>query len=67
MINAELLYKLTRAGYCYREIGVHHHPRKGGRATGARPGVILRALRELFRYARKWQRELQRTAYHSRV
>ncbi|HEX6480941.1 MAG TPA: glycosyltransferase [Ktedonobacteraceae bacterium] len=57
MINAELLYKLTRAGYCYREIGVHHHPRKGGRATGARPRVILRALRELFTSARRWQRD----------
>jgi hypothetical protein len=67
MINAELLYKLAHAGHCYREIGVHHHPRKGGRATGARPGVIFRALRELFHYARKWQRELQGTPYRSRV
>ena len=59
MINAELLYKLSRAGCCYREIGVHHHPRKGGRATGARPGVIVRAMQELFAYAHKWQREFQ--------
>ena len=59
MINAELLYKLARAGCCYREIGVHHHPRKGGRAAGARPGVILRAMRELFSYARRWRREEQ--------
>jgi putative flippase GtrA len=57
MINAELLYRLTQAGYSYREIGVHHHPRQGGRATGARPSVILRAMRELFVYARKWHRE----------
>ncbi len=57
MINAELLYRLTRAGYSYREIGVHHHPRRGGQATGARPSVILRAMRELFVYARKWHRE----------
>jgi putative flippase GtrA len=59
MINAELLYKLTRAGYSYREIGVHHLPRQGGRATGARPAVILRALRELFVYARRWHQEEQ--------
>jgi Glycosyl transferase family 2 len=58
MINAELLYKLARAG-CYREIGVHHHPRKGGRAAGARPGVILRAMQELFSSARRWRREEQ--------
>jgi hypothetical protein len=57
MINAELLYRLTQAGYSYREIGVHHHPRQGGQATGARPSVILRAMRELFVYARKWHRE----------
>ena len=59
MINAELLYKLTRSGCGYREIGVHHHPRLGGRATGAKPGVILRALRELCVSARKWHREEQ--------
>jgi hypothetical protein len=57
MINAELLYRLTRAGGSYREIGVHHLPRIGGRATGAKLNVILRALRELFLYAHKWQRE----------
>src|SRR5579875_1957839 len=54
MINAELLYKLTRAGGSYREIGVYHHPRLAGRATGAKPAVILRALRDLFTYAWKW-------------
>ncbi len=48
MINAELLYKLKRAGYSYREVGVHHLPRRGGRATGASPRVIARAFRELF-------------------
>lgn len=57
MINAELLYKLKRLGYTFREVGVHHLPRKGGRATGARPGVILRAMRELFVYACRWYRE----------
>jgi len=59
MINAELLYKLTRAGYNYREIGVHHYPRLGGRATGANLRVIFRAFRELFTYAHKWRRERQ--------
>ncbi len=57
MINAELLYKLMRSGFTYKELAVHHLPRKAGRATGARPRVILRALRELFVYARKWRRE----------
>jgi glycosyltransferase involved in cell wall biosynthesis len=59
MINAELLYKLKRHGYTYREIGVYHYPRKGGHATGAKLSVILRALRELFEFARRSHREEQ--------
>jgi putative flippase GtrA len=57
MINAELLYKLKRDGYTYREVGVHHLPRRGGRATGANLSVIVRAFRELFYFTRKWRRE----------
>jgi glycosyltransferase involved in cell wall biosynthesis len=57
MINTEILYKFTRAGYTYTQIGVRHLPRLGGRATGAKPSVILRAFRELFIYALKWNRE----------
>lgn len=57
MINAELLYRLKRAGYSYREVGVRHLPRQGGRATGASLRVIVRAFRELFIFARKWRRE----------
>ena len=57
MINTEILYKFTRAGYTYTQVGVHHLPRRGGRATGAKLSVIGRAFRELFVYARKWHRE----------
>ncbi len=56
MINAELLYKLNSAGCTIREIAVHHLPRQGGKATGAKLSVIVRAFRELFIYSRKWQR-----------
>ncbi len=59
MINAELLYKLTHSGGTYREIGVQHLPRLSGRATGAKPAVIIRAFRELFLYANKWKQEEQ--------
>jgi putative flippase GtrA len=59
MINTEILYKFTRAGYTYTQVGVHHLPRRGGRATGAKPSVIIRAFRELFVFARKWNREEQ--------
>ncbi len=57
MINTEILYKFTRAGNTYTQVGVRHLPRRGGRATGAKPSVILRAFRELFVYAIKWHRE----------
>jgi glycosyltransferase involved in cell wall biosynthesis len=57
MINAELLYKLQHAGCRWNEVGVQHLPRLAGKATGAKLSVILRAFRELFTYARKWQQE----------
>ena len=60
MINAELLYRLQRAGCSYKEVGVIHLPRLHGQATGAKLSVILRAFRELFVSARKWNREEQK-------
>jgi putative flippase GtrA len=66
MINAEILYKFTRAGYTYTQLGVHHLPRHGGRATGAKPSVILRAFREMFKYARKWHAEEQKVIHASK-
>jgi glycosyltransferase involved in cell wall biosynthesis len=57
MINTELLYKFTRAGYTYTERGVHHLPRQGGRATGAKLSVIARAFWDMFIFARKWRQE----------
>ena len=59
MINTEILYKFTRAGYTYTQLGVRHLPRRSGRATVAKPAVIARAFHELFVYARKWHREEQ--------
>ena len=67
MINAELLYKLKRAGCTYREVGVQHLPRRGGRATGAKLSVIFRAFRELFAYAHKWRREEQKRIQQAQV
>ncbi len=60
MINTEILYKFTRAGYTYAQVGVQHLPRRGGKASGAKPAVIVRAFRELARYAIKWHREEKR-------
>ena len=57
MINTEILYKFIRADNTYTQVGVRHLPRHGGRATGAKLSVILRAFRELYVYAFKWHRE----------
>ncbi|HEX4207055.1 MAG TPA: glycosyltransferase [Ktedonobacteraceae bacterium] len=57
MINAEILWKFTRAGLTYTQVGVRHLPRKDGQATGAKPAVILRAFHELFFSAWKWHHE----------
>ena len=69
MINTEILFKFTRAGNTYTQLGVRHLPRHGGRATGAKLSVILRAFRELFVYAFKWHREekqLEKGARHNK-
>jgi glycosyltransferase involved in cell wall biosynthesis len=52
-IDLEILAKARRRGYRVREIPVRHRPRTAGRQTGARPGVILRAARELLRLWRE--------------
>jgi glycosyltransferase involved in cell wall biosynthesis len=57
MINTEILYKFIRAGNTYTQVGVRHLPRHGGRATGAKLSVIMRAFRELLVYAFKWHRK----------
>jgi glycosyltransferase involved in cell wall biosynthesis len=49
MISTELLVRAKKLGYRFREVGVHHYPRRAGQATGAKPAVILRAFKELFR------------------
>jgi Glycosyltransferases involved in cell wall biogenesis len=47
--SAELLIKLRAAGRTVVEVGVPHYPRTAGAATGAKPSVILRAVRDFWR------------------
>jgi hypothetical protein len=49
MLSAEFLVRARDAGYRIVEVPVTHFPRPAGSPTGARPEVILRAFRELFR------------------
>jgi len=47
--SAELLIKLRAAGATIVEVGVPHYARTAGSPTGAKPQVILRAVRDFWR------------------
>lgn len=46
--SAELLIRLQAAGRRVSEVGVPHYPRTAGSATGAKPRVVLRAVRDFW-------------------
>jgi len=46
--SAELLIKLGARGRRIEEVGVPHYPRTAGRPTGAKPQVVLRAVRDFW-------------------
>ncbi len=46
--SAELLIKLRERGRSVVEVGVPHHARTAGSATGAKPSVILRAVKDFW-------------------
>jgi len=53
LIDAEILAKASHKGYSITQKGVHHYPREAGSQTGARPKVIFRAFKELFKLYRQ--------------
>ncbi len=48
-LSAELLIKVEALGAHVVEEGVPHYPRTAGRASGAHPRVVLRAVRDFWR------------------
>jgi glycosyltransferase involved in cell wall biosynthesis len=46
--SAELLIKLRAAGRSVVEVGVPHYPRTAGSATGAKPSVVFRAVKDFW-------------------
>jgi glycosyltransferase involved in cell wall biosynthesis len=46
--SAELLIKLRASGRSVVEVGVPHYPRTAGSPTGAKPSVVLRAVRDFW-------------------
>ena len=47
-MTAELLIKLRERGRRLVEVGVPHYPRTAGNPTGARPSVVLRAVKHFW-------------------
>ncbi len=47
-LSAELLIKLRARGRSVVEVGVPHYPRTAGSPTGAKPQVIVRAVRDFW-------------------
>ena len=58
-ISSELLIKAKRQGYKIAEVGVHHYPRKAGKATGASLKVILSGFSDLWRLRGKLQTKFE--------
>jgi hypothetical protein len=58
LIDAEVLARAIRLGYCIGQVGVHHYPRTEGEQSGANLKVILRAFKELF----KLRKEINKSA-----
>jgi len=48
-ISSELLIKTQKSGFKITEVGVHHYPRKGGKATGRNLKVIIGSFIDLFK------------------
>ncbi|MCX6995555.1 MAG: glycosyltransferase family 2 protein [Kiritimatiellaeota bacterium] len=58
MLDTELLAGAKACGYGMAEVEVTHLPRTAGRATGAKLIVIVRAVRDLLRFRRRFRREM---------
>ncbi len=52
-IDAELLLEAARLGARVREVGLHYHTRVAGLSKAASSKVVLRILREMWRYWRR--------------
>ncbi len=59
--SAEMIIKLRASGRSVVEVGVPHYPRTAGSATGAKPQVVLRAVRDF------WRLRLRMSADRSRA
>lgn len=61
LIDAEILARAIRKGYCITQKGVHHYPRTAGAQTGANLRVVFRAFKELFKLHSQIRKESPQT------
>ena len=55
-ISSELLIKAKKKGFKIVQLGVHHYPRRAGKATGASLKVVLSGLKDLIKLKAKLSR-----------
>lgn len=58
-IDAEIMLKAKLLGYTSTELGVKHLPRVDGISTGARPSVIVRTIKEIYQFKKKFGSQLK--------
>ncbi|NNF06827.1 MAG: glycosyltransferase family 2 protein [Candidatus Eisenbacteria bacterium] len=58
-IDAEIAIQARLLGYKSMEVGVRHLPRMDGISTGARPTVIFRTFREIYRFYKKYGKRIK--------
>jgi len=54
-IDAEIMIKAYLLGYKSTEIGVKHLPRVDGISTAARPSVVLKTIRDIYRFRKEYK------------
>jgi glycosyltransferase involved in cell wall biosynthesis len=59
-IDAEIILKANLLGYTSTEVGVMHLPRVDGISTGARPSVIIRTIKEVFKFRKEYLSEIKK-------
>ena len=62
-IDAEIMLKAKLLGYTSTELGVKHLPRVDGISTGARPSVIIRTIKEIIAFKKKYGEELKKVNF----
>ncbi len=62
-IDAEIMLKAKLLGYTSTELGVKHLPRIDGISTGARPSVIIRTIKEIIAFKKKYGEELKKVNF----